>query len=410
MDDRIIQFRVGAVVICGLLVTGILILFSGDIDWIFKQPYTLYVDTPTAPGVANNTPVRKHGIRIGYVSNIESKDRGVRLTLKVDGGKDLYDTDVCKIGTASFLGDAVIDFLPGLDEVRGEKIQNGTLIAFDPDPRFNRVLVDINPVELITKLTEIDLSNVSETLDTLPEAIEAVRDAGRAIERAGDNVAVITERVRDIITVDDVDVAQIAKNIQELSAKAETALDNFNSVMGNVNAIVGDEEARDAILGSIKSAPNIFAEFETTIKETRETLDSFRQMADRADKNLRNIESFTDALGEQGPQFVEKLNTTFDGANEIVEQIKEFAESLNRSDGSLGKLLNDPQLYHDISATVSNVRDISFQLKPIIKDARYLMDGLARDPGQIVRGALDRRPNSTGYKGTYMGSGTNFYD
>ncbi len=405
MDDRVMQFRVGAVVICGLLVTGILILFSGDIDWIFKQPYTLYVDSPTAPGVAVNTPVRKHGIRIGHVSHIESKDRGVRLTLKVDGGKELYNTDVCKIGMASFLGDAVIDFLPGLDEVRGDRLRDGTLIAYHPDPRLNRVLVDINPIEMLTKFTEIDLSRVAATVDSLPDAIDAVRDAGRSIERAGDNVAVITERIRDIINVEDLDVNEIANNIREISEKAELALDNFNSVMGNLNEIVGDAEARDAILGTIKSAPEFLEDAKLAVRETRETLDSFRQLADRADQNLKNIEGFTEALGEQGPELANRLSASFEGANEIIDQLKLFTESLNSPDGSLGKLLNDPQLFRDISDTVSNVRDISFQLKPIINDARYLMDGLARDPAQIVRGAFDRRPNSSGYKGTLMGNG-----
>jgi len=403
MEDRVIQFRVGAVVICGLFVAGILILLSGDIDWVFKQPYTVFVETPTAPGVTTNTPVRKHGIRIGYVSDIESRDRGVRLTLKIDGDQKIYSSDIFKIGTASLLGDAVIDILPGLEVLRGEEFTDGTLVAYDPDPRRNRVFVDFNPVELLTKFNEVDFSSISASVESMPEAIGAVRDAGRSIEAAANNVTQITDRVQDILGNEELNVDEIVDNIRNMSEKAEQAIDNFNSMMTNLNSIVGDEEIRESLRKSLADAPRFMEEVQATISETKATLESFKSLADRAETNLGNIESFTKALGDRGPELVDELESSLTGAGDIVQEINDFSKSLNNPNGTISRLLNDPEIYRELSRTMANVREISFKLKPIINDARFLMDGLARDPAQVVRGALDNRPPGAGYKGTMTG-------
>ena len=47
------------------------------------------------------------------------------------------------------------------------------------------------------------------------------------------------------------------------------------------------------------------------------------------------------------------------------------------------------------------IRDrVSARLEPLMDDIRLFGDALARDPGQLgIRGALDRRPGKTGYKG-----------
>ena len=74
---------------------------------------------------------------------------------------------------------------------------------------------------------------------------------------------------------------------------------------------------------------------------------------------------------------------------------------LQNSEGTIGKLLNDTEIYDNVLETVENVRDLSVKLEPLVNDLRSFADVLARDPGMIgVRGALDRRPGKTGYKGT----------
>ena len=70
-------------------------------------------------------------------------------------------------------------------------------------------------------------------------------------------------------------------------------------------------------------------------------------------------------------------------------------------------------IYDSVKTTVDNAKDISAQVKalsvrlePMVRDLRTFADEVARDPGVIgVRGALDRRPTKTGYKGSKENNG-----
>src|SRR6266496_4155841 len=71
MDERVVQFRVGVTVLAALIITGILMLLFGELPSVLRGSYTLYVKFPSAPGVAQDTPVRSLGIHIGRVTNVQ---------------------------------------------------------------------------------------------------------------------------------------------------------------------------------------------------------------------------------------------------------------------------------------------------------------------------------------------------
>ena len=149
------------------------------------------------------------------------------------------------------------------------------------------------------------------------------------------------------------------------------------------------------------------------MEEASETVASFRDVGKEVESNLKNLKPFSEALGKDGPVITKQLVDSMKNVDELVVEINalvteasRFVKSVSSGQGSLNKLINDPTLYNNINQTVKNVRDISTQLQPLINDLRYVADGAARDPGQFgVRGALNRRPPNTGYKGSTVGNG-----
>ena len=131
--------------------------------------------------------------------------------------------------------------------------------------------------------------------------------------------------------------------------------------------------------------------------------------------NLENLESFTGALKEDGPEIIAQVKASLENAHKFVENIQGFTksfENLQNSQGTIGKLLNDTEIYdvvlrtvEEAKAMVSDLRrtssNVSTKVEPLLNDLRIAADAVARDPGVLgVRGALDRRPGKTGYKGT----------
>ncbi len=74
MDERVLRFRVGVVVVAAAIITIILITLLGAWPSPFTPRYTLHIVFPAAPGVNVDTPVRKSGIEIGRVSSLELRE------------------------------------------------------------------------------------------------------------------------------------------------------------------------------------------------------------------------------------------------------------------------------------------------------------------------------------------------
>ena len=70
MDERVVQFRVGAMVLATLLITLILVFLFGEGPEMFKGRLTIHMIFTEAPMVMENTPVKKSGVLIGRVTKV----------------------------------------------------------------------------------------------------------------------------------------------------------------------------------------------------------------------------------------------------------------------------------------------------------------------------------------------------
>src|SRR3954470_14692546 len=117
MNERVMQFRIGMFVIVAGLVLTMLIVWFGESPLLLRDHVYLTVHYSEAPGVAEGTPVRKSGIRIGEVSALSIEERpnqpdGVLVTLSIDRKYRLRTGTVPRL-TRSLIGDVTIDMLPG---------------------------------------------------------------------------------------------------------------------------------------------------------------------------------------------------------------------------------------------------------------------------------------------------------
>ncbi len=387
MNEQRLQFRVGLFVILGMLILGILIFLFSE-GW--TNQYTLYIKPSSAPGVTVGTPIRKNGILIGRVQSVTNEDDYVLLELGINENERIFSNEIVSIGTESFLGDAGLEFLPQPRSTRGTLVGN--------DDVMGKVSIKRDPMEIIDIALNLE-KDVAETL-------AAVRTAGIAVNEAGEGIRDITNYVTSAFKDEDSDFRQLLGDFRGVSVKAQAALDNFNRMFENMNTIVGDPKLKQQIRDVMSTLPDIFQEMRVTISDTRETINGFRAVSKKAGKNLDSLQGFTDSLNDNGPEILAQVKSSLGNINGLVTRISKFTESLSKlqsSEGTIGKLLNDTELYDSVLQTAENVRELSTRLDPMISDLRMFADAIARDPGTLgVRGALDRRPGKTGYKGSMI--------
>ena len=373
MDDRIFRFRLGVVVAAAASILVLLIMLMGDLPRPLTSRYDIYVNFPNAPGVSVGTPVRKNGIHIGRVNNVQflKDDRGVQITLQLDGERRVYEDELVRISSASLLGDAVVEFFRPDNQIpqgpaipAGEVIENG--------------IVSSNPQDVLVNL-EVDLK----------QALQNVSLAGKKIQLMADNLNNI--------------VGENQNQIPRILSKTERSLDNLDIALNSMREVFGDPELRAKLKHSFEELPLAITEARTTIGQIHDTFIGFEKVTKRAETNLLNLEKFTAPLGERGPVIAANIESSIGKIDALLEQLVEFGENLNSREGTLGQLLNDGELYDRLNRTVANAEEITRRLRPVVEDVRVASDKIARDPGIMgVRGALDRRPVGTGTKGLFM--------
>ena len=373
MNERVVQFRVGVMVLATVFITAILIaLFDRDrFPELVERPYTLYLKFDDAPGITPGTPVTKSGIVIGRVANVKFAEEvvpdatGVIVTVHIDANRKIHRNEEPRL-KKSLLGvggDTTIEFVrvrapnrAGIVPVKGAdaepEVPPGAMLEGKPA---------LDPLSAFGNLE----GNLGATMQSLA--------------RTSDEIGMLARRVNDLIQNNDEQLVRIV-------GKAETALDNISTAANSANSLIGDPMLRENVL-------KVAADLPETLTKMHKVMSSMQVAFETVDRNMRNVEGLTKPLGERGGQLIANIEQATQNINRMIQDLTSLTNAIRDSDGTLGRLINDPKLYEQVSETLTNINSLSKDLKPILQDAKVLTDKLARHPESLgIRGAL--KPSS----------------
>jgi len=400
MDERVLQFRVGLMVLATLLIAGILVVMFGEAPNFFRPKYTIHIWLRQAPGVSVETPVRKSGILIGRVTEVRFADeitdrekverimglqdisyeefaKGVVITAEIFQGKRIYQNETCRVNK-SLMGDSELQIVPGARprppwlEGNGESTNRSLGPPGDrgaagetgkpgvvADGQFIRGEVREDPLQAVA--------------DLQTELLTVMRKVGRAADSVDQTVSAVAQFVK----TNELDLKMAV-------GRAGRALGAVEQMATNANRLIGDEQVQARLKEAVDRMPEVLDEARTTIVGLRGVMDSL-------DRNLRNLENFTEPLGENAQARIARIDHAIDKLDGLVTQLEFFGRHLNSDQSTLGRLAREPDVYERLRSAVQNIDEMTRQLKPILHDARVFTDKIARHPEQLgVHGVLQR--------------------
>ncbi len=346
------QFRVGAMVFASLIVTAILVVMFGELPTLIHDEYTIEVVFDNAPGVTENTPVRKSGIFIGRVTKVAfakdaegREDTRVVVTAAIQAKRKLYHNEICYV-QSSLLGDASLEFIRSDDP----KLSTAPILYGD---------------KLKGRLKMSPMSLVENWEDRISDVMGTVNTAGKALTVASEDLGAAAKKVGNLLD-------EHKENIDDAIAQAATLTKSINNIIGE---------------------PETQAKLRQAVQDLPDTLNQLRNTMSLAETNLENLKNFTEPLGTDGRQRVDQIFRAADQLETLMTQMALFSRKLNSREGSLAMLIEDRQLYNHLNRAARNIDELTRQLKPIVADARVFSDKIARHPELLgVRGAMQRNP------------------
>ncbi len=404
MDERVVKFRVGVMVLAIMFIAGILVLLFGDARSMLRRNYTVYMHFSDAPGVSEGTPVRKSGILIGRVSSVRFADQGgVDVTAGIYGNVKLYRNEMPQVTGSILGGDVVIQFIKKPKPAANEKAADvprleTSLVESSAQPGNILTAADANETPAAAKpaATKTPTENPNDLIQdgdyiegsVAPNAFQVITnlegEMGNAIgslANAGNEVGKLAGYINNMLESNDAQVNRIVN-------KTEQALDSFQRALSNIEDVLGNDEVRDNLKRSIAGLPDL-------LTDTRSAMNTMRTTVESVDRNMRNLEGFTGPLGERGDQIVERVDRSVARLDELLGELSDFGKKLNRGEGSLGQLMRNPDLYQHLNGAAKNIEKITCELQPILADARVFSDKIARHPELLgVRGAIQKSPGT----------------
>ncbi|MFL5341992.1 MAG: MlaD family protein [Gemmataceae bacterium] len=426
MAERGQKVRLGLFALGALLaIAALIIMFGKKPTWLeTRTRYTVIFEN--APGIQNGTPVRRSGVKIGEVADLQIIEEDaehpenigrVKVTLLVSS-KFLPRANETPQITQNFLtGDSAIDFvvtdskqkpsinpLPPGSEVPGrgpinqrESIEQVQAIiptlarsvekvgeAFD---RFNKVAPDaenfLREYALLSRalremVPELQRTNDSvrqltdDTRATIPQFKQTNDQAQAAIKQwnnAGENVNVILMANRE---------------------KVSAALDNFVKATDRVNRLLNDENLNNA---------------RDTLKNTKTATEKFEQSAQNFNESLKkanavvdNLVKATQPLADSGGQITANVQATTADAQKLVAELRYLVQQFGHGNGTVQRLLTDPSLYNNANETALMLSHLTPRLEQLLANLVSFSDAIARHPEQLGLHGMFRP--SAGLKGS----------
>jgi phospholipid/cholesterol/gamma-HCH transport system substrate-binding protein len=297
--------KVGLFVVLGSAALGGVILFFGEIPILKGERLYYYAYFKNAAGLSIGADVRVAGVKAGKVKDIVFENGQVKVIIELDKPIPIYKDATAKIQSLSLLGDKYLEIDPG----------NPELGKLPPNSKINYTQPPVDTSRLIAKLTE----------------------TSQEIGKVASNLAKIVEENRRNINLLLENLAQLSKNLNHL---VRDNRENLDETLKNVAKLTKQLE---------KSLPHLTKNYSDLAKNLNKLV---KENSPYVKGTLKNLDQLTEALNKKLPQLVENINKASQALAEnkqsihkTLKNLAEITEKIKRGEGTLGKLINDKQLY-----------------------------------------------------------------
>ncbi len=346
MEEDRKNLIVGLFVMLGLIILGIMILLFGEAPQAFTHSYIVTMSFPSAGPVRESDPVMLNGLQVGQVKEIKPLPdirKGVQM--------------ICQINAKYRIP---VDAQPLIKE---QTMALGKpAIRIDVGPENS---VEMLPTDGSGHLVGYVAGGLEELIPR--ETMKELEEAGLALTNLAKALEPVARDLHELFKPTSVEEVDTATGPSRPLANISTVVQRFDRSLKSINKIMADPANQ-------KNLTVIIRNFRVISEQGLVLSDKLNSLADRlsnltsgADKKLAKVAS---ALMDNSS----KLGMLLDKLNRIAYKADE-------GKGTIGKWLNDPELYDALVLTTKRISLTLEELHQLIKQWR--IKGLKLEGGLI---------------------------
>jgi phospholipid/cholesterol/gamma-HCH transport system substrate-binding protein len=159
----------------------------------------------------------------------------------------------------------------------------------------------------------------------------------------------------------------VNEKLTPLKDKISNAVVEIDTLLSSVNYVF-DLNTRDNLRNSIKNLNETFTSLNFSTKKIEGVLNS---NTDNINSTIENFRTTSDNLSKMSDTLSKiEFNRIVQNADETLLNLKEISNKLKNGDGSLGKLMNDDQMYINLENATKELEELLSDIK--LNPKRYV--------------------------------------
>lgn len=197
-------------------------------------------------------------------------------------------------------------------------------------------------------------------------------------------------------------------NMDQLLARLGEIGEDISKVTDTLSQVLGGEEGASALRQILQNTRTLSENLNRSVAQNMAHFDEIMANLDSFSGDLREISG---ANRENINAIIANMRRTSEQLQVAIAAVSELAQKINRGEGTLGRLVNDPEAAENLNATLASLRGISERidrgegsLGKLVNDEETV-DSLNEALGGLNRFLNERERFKTflSYRGEYLG-------
>jgi phospholipid/cholesterol/gamma-HCH transport system substrate-binding protein len=339
--DHRAAVRAGRFIIGAVVVAAVVFVVLGNANRLFDRSAEYTVHFTDVDGLKVDSPVRLGGLTVGSVKEIAFAGTlgDTRVLVKLKVGKEfasrVRSDSIARIGSRGLLGDKTVDITVGSDE--GKAIESGAELVAGVGGDISSILRASSEVvgNVVTISTDVRKAIASFTSPELRgELTGAVTSLHDILAEVSGGKGALHRVIYD---------EQTGTDLSALLANATQVAHRLDAAVLKVDDLLGEVEHGSGTAHSLLYGP-----------EGREALAELGKTATEVTGLIRDVKASKNAAAHE--LLFGESRALVDDLSTSATNLKNITAKVEKGEGSLGALINDPTAYEDLKTILGNVK------------------------------------------------------
>lgn len=345
------EVKVGALVLLALATLAAGVFLVGERQNLFRRTGDYYVRFSSASGLDTGNPVKLSGVTVGRIQDVrlptEVADPLLTVWISIDRRyvQRVREDSLARIKTLGLLGDKYVEITSGSPE--SPAVLTGGEIHAAPATDVDQLIASgedaVDNVVAISQLLRKILTQMDRG-EGLLGALVADTESGEEVKKS---------------------IRSTLDSVASISAKIDHG-------QGSLGRLINDDSLAGELEGSAKRLGSLLAKMETGEGLLPALLDD-RQTLEKAQRAVDNLSQASDALVgfahglQDGKGLLPQLMSDSEYGEAVAKDIQELVHNLNlvserleQGGGTVGQLINDPQVYEAVNDVLLGINESRF--------------------------------------------------